>query len=59
MSLGWSGTEKFLVFRSGIGGELVVSDGEGVVDISVDDLVFGVLLVEDGESEVVFLFGSV
>jgi len=36
-----------------------VSNGEGVAGISVDGLIFSILLVEDGESESVFLFGSV
>ena len=52
-------SEESLVFVLGPGGELVVSDGEGVVLVSVDLLVLGVLLVEEGESEGVLLLGSV
>jgi len=36
-----------------------VSDGESVVGIRVDGLVFSVLVVEEGESEGVLLFGTV
>ena len=53
------GSEESLVFISSPGGELVVSDGESVGLVTVDHLVFGILRLEDGQSEGVFLLGSV
>lgn len=52
-------SEELLVFSISPGGEHVVSNGEGVVDISVDLSVLGILLSEDVKSELVFLGGSV
>jgi len=54
-----SESEKLSVLFLGPGGELVVSDGEGVVLVGVDLLVLGVLLGEDAESEVELFLSSV
>jgi len=52
-------TEESLVLFSSPGGELVVSNGEGVEWVGVDLHVLGILLGEDAKSEVVLLLGSV
>jgi len=54
-----SESEELLVLGISPGGEVVVSDGEGVLWDGVDLLVLGILLGEDGKSEVVLLLGSV
>ena len=52
------GTEESLVLEVGVGGELVVSNGERGLG-GVDLLDLGGLLVEDVKSELVLLLGSV
>jgi hypothetical protein len=52
-------TEKFLVLVMGPGGHEVVSNGEGVVLVSVDFSVFNSLGIEEGLSEGVFFSSSV
>ena len=54
-----SGSEEFLELVLGEGGELVVSNGEGVGWVSVDHGILGVLGGEDVKSEFVLLLGSV
>jgi len=51
-----SGESLHLVL--GEGGELVVSNGEGVLGVGVDLFNLGVLILEDGHSEGVLLGGS-
>jgi len=52
-------TEKFFVFIMGPGGHEVVTNGESVVLVGVDFLVFGILGGEDFLSEGVFFSSSV
>ena len=57
-NVGWgSVSEHHLVFIVGHGGHEVVSNGEGVLWVGVDDFVLGILGHEDVLSEVEF-FGS-
>ena len=52
-------TEEFLVFFMGPGGHEVVANGEGVVLVGVDLLVFSILGFKDLLSEGIFFSGSV
>ena len=51
-------SEESLVLSIGPGGELVVSNGEGVLWVGVDLIVLLVLSLEDGLSELVLFGGS-
>ena len=52
------GTKELFVLLMGPGGEEVVSNGESVLGVGVDDGVLGILGVEDGLSEFEFFGGG-